>query len=65
MLSVINQSLEDTVEKGMATHSRILAWRIHGQRSMVGYRPWGQKELDMTKQLVLLVEDRNCIIPLP
>ena len=23
----------DPLEKGMATHSSILAWRIHGQRS--------------------------------
>ena len=29
-------------------HSSILAWRIHGQRSLVGYIPWGHKELDMT-----------------
>ena len=23
----------------------------HGQRSLVGYSPWGRKELDMTEQL--------------
>ena len=41
---------EDPLEKGMATHSSILAWRIpHGQRSLVGYSPWGGKELDMTE----------------
>ena len=34
---------EDPLEKGMATHSRILAWRIHGQRSLAGYSPWGRK----------------------
>ena len=34
---------EDTLGKGMATHSCILAWRIHGQRSLEGYRPWGHK----------------------
>ena len=34
----------------MATHSRILAWRIpHGQRSLEGYSPWGHKELDTTE----------------
>ena len=27
-----------------ATHSRILAWRIRRQRSLVGYGPWGRKE---------------------
>ena len=26
----------------MATHSNILAWRIHGLRSLVGYRPRGR-----------------------
>jgi len=29
---------EDPLEKGMATHSSILAWRIP-QRSLVGYSP--------------------------
>ena len=33
----------------MATHPSILAWGIRGQRSLVGYSPWGRKELDMTK----------------
>ena len=32
-----------------------LAWRIHGQRSLAGYSPWGCKELDMTEQLTILV----------
>ena len=27
---------EDPLEKGMATHSSILAWRSHGQRSLAG-----------------------------
>ena len=50
----LGQSLcwEDPLEEGMATHSSILAWRIpQGQRNLVGYSPWGQKELDMTEQL--------------
>ena len=34
---------EDPLEKEMATHSSILAWRIHGQRSLAGYSPWGRK----------------------
>ena len=37
---------EDPLEKEMATHSSILAWRIRGQRSLVGYSPWGHKESD-------------------
>ena len=32
---------EDPLEEGMATHSSILAWRTHGQRSLAGYSPWG------------------------
>ena len=35
--------LEDPLEKEMATHSNILAWRIHGQRSLAGYSSWGCK----------------------
>ena len=40
-----DQSLgwEDPLEEGMATHSSILA---HGQRSLVGYSPWGCRESD-------------------
>ena len=39
---------EDPVEEEMATLSSILVWKIHGQRSLVGYGPWRQKELDAT-----------------
>ena len=46
---------EDPLEKEMATHSSILAWRIPWQKSLVGYSPWGGKESDMTDQLTLLV----------
>ena len=41
------------LEKGMSSHSSILAWRIHGQRSLVGYSTWGHKELDTTEWLTL------------
>ena len=34
---------EDPLEKEMATHSSILAWKIHGRRSLVGYSPWGRR----------------------
>ena len=40
------------LEKGMATHSSILAWKIpgkNGQKSLAGYSPWGCKESDMTE----------------
>ena len=35
----------------MATHSSVLAGKSHGQRSLVGYIPWGHKEPDMTERL--------------
>ena len=35
---------EDQLEKGKATHSSLLAWRILW--SLMGYSPWGHKELD-------------------
>ena len=38
----------------MATHSSILAWISHGWRSLVGYSPWGHKELDTTERLHFL-----------
>ena len=30
---------EDHLEKGMAVHSSILAWRSHGQRNLLGDSP--------------------------
>ena len=40
---------EDPLKKGMATYSSVLAWRVHGQRCLVGPSPWGCRELDMTE----------------
>ena len=42
---------EDSLEKGMATHSSSLASFLHGVRSLVGPSPWGCKELDTTEGL--------------
>ena len=42
---------ENPLEEGRATHSSILAWEFHGQRSLAGYSPWGLKESDTTEQL--------------
>ena len=36
---------EDPLEKEMATHSNIFAGKSHGQRSLVGYSPWGCKRV--------------------
>ena len=35
----------------MATRFSILAGKVHGQRSLAGYSPWGQKESDMTEHI--------------
>ena len=47
MLETWVQSLgrEDPLEREMATHSSILAWRIPWTESLVGYGPWGLPEL--------------------
>ena len=37
------------LEKEMATHSSVLAWRIPGQGSLVGCRLWGRTESDTTE----------------
>ena len=42
---------EDPLEKGMAAHSVVLPGAPHGQRSLVGYSPWGLKEPDTTERL--------------
>ena len=40
---------EDPPEKGMTTHSNILAWEIPGTEEPGKLHPWGHKELDMTE----------------
>ena len=42
---------EDPLEKEMATHCSILAGAFRGQRSLVGYSPWGPKESNTAEQL--------------
>ena len=39
---------EDRLEEGMAATPVFLLGEFHGQNSLVGYSPWGRKELDMT-----------------
>ena len=38
-----------SLEKEMATHSSVLAWRIPGTGSLVGHRLWGRTDSDMTE----------------
>ena len=45
---------EGALKKGMATHCLVfLPGEFHGQRSLVGYSPWGCKKSDKTEQLSL------------
>ena len=42
---------EDPLEKEMATHSSILAWRIPWTEELGGLQSTGRKESDMTERL--------------
>ena len=44
---------EDPLEREMATHSSILSMpgKLHGQRRLAGYTPWGRDESDTTVRL--------------
>ena len=48
---------EDPLEKGKPTHSSILAWRTHGQRSLAGYSPWGLKRV----RYDLVTKQQQCV----
>ena len=37
------------LEKEMATHSSVLAWRIPGMGDLVGFHLWGRTESDTTE----------------
>ena len=56
---------EDPLERGMATHSSILAGESHGGRSLVSYSPWGREESDTTERLhftfkyILIINERK------
>ena len=41
---------EDSLEKGMAIHSSVLAWKIPWTEEPASYSPWGHKESDRTEQ---------------
>ena len=41
-------SREDSLEKEMQPTPASLPGEFHGQKSLVGYSPWGGKELDTT-----------------
>ena len=41
------------LEKEMATHPNVRAWRIPGRQSLVGCRLWGHTESDTTEATLL------------
>ena len=49
--SLFSELCDMRTEKAVAPHSSTLAWKIHGQRSLVGCSPWGREESDTTEQL--------------
>ena len=40
---------EDSLEKEISTHPVFLPRKSQGQRSLMGYSPWGHKEADTTE----------------
>ena len=48
---VLSLGWEDPLEEGMAITPVFLPGEYHGQRSLVGYRPWGLKESDLTEAI--------------
>ena len=42
---------EDLLEKGMAAHSSVPAWRIPWTEETVGFNPQSRKELDMPEHI--------------
>ena len=51
--SVRSLGWEDPLEEGMVIHSSIpVLENPHGLKILVGYSPWGPRELDMTELLV-------------
>ena len=57
MQEMLVQSLgwENPLEKEMATHSSILAWKISGQRSLEGYKPLAHKTSDTAQHKVIAI----------
>ena len=46
---------DDPLEKGMATHSTILAWRIPWTEQPGGVQSWDHKELDTTEHTCAII----------
>ena len=53
-MHVRSLSKEDALERKMATPPIFLPEESHGQRSLVGYSPWGHKESNTTNNFTFL-----------
>ena len=53
--TVLIEGGEDPLEKEMATHSSILAWRIHGQRSLAAFSLWGHKSRTQLSIYIIII----------
>ena len=53
---------QDYLEKKLATHSSIIAWRIPGQRSLAGYSPTVQFSL-VAQSCLTLCNPMGCSMP--
>ena len=42
---------EEPLEKEMATHTSILAWKVPWTEELVGCSPWGREKSDTTEQV--------------
>ena len=53
---------EDLLEKGMATHPTILAWRIPWREEPGGLHSMGSKESDTTEQLSIHILNNGLLV---
>ena len=49
-MQILSLGQEDPLEEKMVTLSCLARILSHGQRSLVGYSPWGPKESDTAEQ---------------
>ena len=58
---VLSLGQEDPLRKTWQPTPVVLPGESHGQRSLVGYSPWGHKELDITECLTVSLSTHNLI----
>ena len=59
-VGVLSLGLEDSMEEEMAAHSVFLLGQSHGERSLVGYSPWGRQR---TRHALVTKQQRKCSSP--